>query len=155
MHSRVATRLIGLVLVAGATTATSCGWWLTARAPLTPPPAFDCITSTLSAQSEVRRMDRPWHGHGREGVDVDLSDSSTTHAVGASVSRSLRRVPGDTIFLSIAWGDRKRPSEAEIRAAATFTGRLVDELRSRCAPQSPREIMCEFGGEPRSCPPVS
>ncbi len=67
MHSRVATRLVGLVLVAGATTATSCGWWLSARAPLTPPPAFDCITSTLSAQSGVRRMDKPWHGHGREG----------------------------------------------------------------------------------------
>ncbi len=151
MHSSVLARLFSVVVVAGAITATSCGWWLTARAPLTPPPAFDCIISALSAQSDVRRMDKPWHGHGRQGVNVDLTDSSKTHALGASITRSLHRVAGDTIFLSVAWGGRKRPAEVEIQAASALVGRIVDELRRRCAPQSPREITCEFAGDARSC----
>ena len=144
------TRVLGFAALVGVCVATSCGSWLTARAPLIPAPAFDCLTSTLSASPDVARMHKPYDSHGRQGVNVDLRDASAK-PLGALITRHSRGVGHDTVYLSIELDGRKAPAEAELQRAGALAVRVLEQLRSTCAPEAPRQVECMFGYDLRPC----
>jgi len=130
------------------------------RQALAPAPAPSCVSAALSASplAAVVWRDTTDQAHGTAATYVITVRDSLTR-FGRWSARVEEGATGDSAWVRASYSHMSynTPSPAERARWATQVGELLEAVRTRCSPATPREVQCKsvggFGGQSGACTP--